>query len=61
MKTTWGRRLTTVFVRQGHYAHDLRLCAMQPPADIAIDSIGELVDSYRRSPGSRSVSPLRKL
>jgi FMN phosphatase YigB (HAD superfamily) len=44
MKSTWRRRLTTVFVRQGHYAHDLSLCAMQPPADIAIDSIGELVD-----------------
>ena len=44
MKSTWGRRLTTVFVRQGHYAHDLSLCAMHPPADIAIDSIGELVD-----------------
>jgi FMN phosphatase YigB (HAD superfamily) len=44
MKRTWGRRLTTVFVRQGHYAHDLSLLATQPPADIAIDSIGELVD-----------------
>jgi hypothetical protein len=44
MKGTWGRRLTTVFVRQGHYAHDLRLRATQPPADVAIDSIGELVD-----------------
>jgi FMN phosphatase YigB (HAD superfamily) len=44
MKGTWGRRLTTVFVRQGHYAHDLNLLATQPPADIAIDSIGELVD-----------------
>jgi hypothetical protein len=44
MNGTWGRRLTTVFVRQGHYAHDLSLLATQPPADIAIDSIGELVD-----------------
>jgi FMN phosphatase YigB (HAD superfamily) len=44
MKGTWGRRLTTVFVRQGHYAHDVSLLATQPPADVAIDSIGELVD-----------------
>src|SRR5579863_1461615 len=22
MKETWGSRLTTIFVRQGHYAHD---------------------------------------
>ena len=44
MKRTWGDRLTTVFVRQGHYAHDMALSAMHPPADIAIDSIGDLVD-----------------
>jgi len=44
MKSTWGDRLTTVFVRQGHYAHDRNLLATQPPADIAIDSIGDLVD-----------------
>ena len=56
MKSTWGRRLTTVFVRQGHYAHDLKLCALQPPADIAIDSIGELVDRLDVLPGPRGVS-----
>jgi FMN phosphatase YigB (HAD superfamily) len=44
MKRTWGHRLTTVFVRQGHYAHDPNLSAMQPPADITIDSIGDLVE-----------------
>jgi FMN phosphatase YigB (HAD superfamily) len=59
MKGTWGRRLTTVFVRQGHYAHDLSLLATQPPADIAIDSIGELVDRADVLLGSLGVSRRR--
>ena len=42
MKTTWGARLTTVFVRQGHYATDAALVAGYPAADIAIEAIGEL-------------------
>jgi hypothetical protein len=33
-----------VFVRQGHYASDAGLLATQPAADLAIDSIGDLVD-----------------
>ncbi len=46
MKETWGRRLTTVFVRQGHYARDADLTASQP-ADLAIESIGDLIDLAR--------------
>jgi len=42
MKKTWGDRLTTVFVRQGHYAADAQLCAKYAPADVAIDRIGDL-------------------
>ena len=44
MKKTWGARLTTVFVRQGHYAQDAELIASLPPADVTVDSIGELVN-----------------
>ena len=44
MKAIWQDRLTTVFVRQGHYATDAALVAASPPADVAIDSIGELLD-----------------
>ena len=44
MKATWKERLTTVFVRQGHYAHDAKLLAASPPADITVDSIGDLVE-----------------
>lgn len=43
MKAIWGDRLTTVFVRQGHYALDTEAIAAFPDADIAIDRIDELV------------------
>jgi FMN phosphatase YigB (HAD superfamily) len=45
MKAIWGERLITVFVRQGHYAHDQRLLDDNPPADIAIERIGDLLDN----------------
>jgi FMN phosphatase YigB (HAD superfamily) len=45
MKAIWGDRLTTVFVRQGHYANDAALVASLPPADRTIDRIGELSDT----------------
>lgn len=40
MKAVWGERLTTVFVRQGHYAKDPAI-AQYPPADFTIDHIGD--------------------
>jgi hypothetical protein len=42
VKQQWGERLTTVFPRQGHYAHDPKILASHPPADITIDRIGDL-------------------
>jgi FMN phosphatase YigB (HAD superfamily) len=47
MKKIWGRRLTTVFVRQGHYALDKVLCAAYPPADLAVERISEISDYPR--------------
>jgi FMN phosphatase YigB (HAD superfamily) len=44
MKAIWKDRLTTVFVRQGHYAHDAELNATQPAADVTIEAIGDLVE-----------------
>ena len=44
MKQVLGERLTTVFVRQGHYALDPQQAADHPPADMTIDRIGELID-----------------
>ncbi len=44
MKAVWKERLTTVFVRQGHYAHDRVLVSQYPPADVTIERIGDLLD-----------------
>ncbi len=43
VKHAWGRRVTTVFPRQGHYAHDEKALSKFPPADYTIERIGELV------------------
>lgn len=37
VKRAWGSRLTTVFPRQGHYAHDPNILGAYPAADISID------------------------
>ena len=42
MKRIWRERLTTVFVRQGHYANDPSLIAAYPAPDVTIDRIGNL-------------------
>jgi FMN phosphatase YigB (HAD superfamily) len=44
MKAIWGDRLTTVFVRQGHYATDPSQVAQYPQADVTIDRIADLID-----------------
>jgi FMN phosphatase YigB (HAD superfamily) len=44
IKNIWGRRVTTIFPRQGHYAHDPEILGKNPPADITIDRVGELLD-----------------
>jgi FMN phosphatase YigB (HAD superfamily) len=49
MKARWGARLTTVFVRQGHYALDPQELARWPHADATIERIGELAPE--RLPG----------
>ena len=42
MKAAWRERLTTVFVRQGHYAHDPSQIAAYPAADATIERIADL-------------------
>ena len=42
MKAVWGRRLTTVFPRQGHYAEDPRELARYPAADVSVQRVGDL-------------------
>jgi phosphoglycolate phosphatase-like HAD superfamily hydrolase len=58
VKKTWGARVTTVFPRQGHYALDPKIIAAYPPADIAIERIGELLN-YELDAFLTTVSPSR--
>jgi FMN phosphatase YigB (HAD superfamily) len=54
VKRAWGSRVTTVFPRQGHYAHDPEILATHPAADLTVERIGDLVDydlSARRARG----------
>jgi FMN phosphatase YigB (HAD superfamily) len=42
VKQHWGPKVTSIFPRQGHYAHDARATAAYPAADLSIDAIGDL-------------------
>jgi len=44
VKRIWGPRVTAVFPKQGMYAHDAEALAANPPAEIAIERINELLD-----------------
>jgi FMN phosphatase YigB (HAD superfamily) len=44
IKRIWGERVTTVFVRQGHYAKDPRILAAYPAADLSMERIGDLLE-----------------
>src|SRR5205085_6862918 len=44
VKKIWGKKVTTVFPKQGHYAHDAQVVASLPPADISVERIGELLN-----------------
>ena len=43
LRTQWQDRVTTVFPRQGHYAHDTAAIAGFEPADVVVERIGELL------------------
>lgn len=47
MKQHWGDRVTTVFVRQGHYAMDPAETTKYPPADLTVDRIDEVLNLGR--------------
>jgi hypothetical protein len=49
VKKVWGSRVTTVFVRQGHYALDAGALAGLPDADMTIGRIADLLDYDERS------------
>ena len=43
IKKVWRDRVTTVFPRQGHYAHDRHTLTVYPAADLTVERIGDLV------------------
>ena len=43
VKQVWGARVTTVFPRQGHYAHDPDVVRRYLPPDVTIERIGDLL------------------
>ncbi|HLG99888.1 MAG TPA: HAD family hydrolase [Bryobacteraceae bacterium] len=44
IKQSWKSRVTTVFVKQGHYAQDAKALAQYAPPDISLTRIGELLN-----------------
>ena len=48
IKKIWRKRVTTVFVRQGHYAHDPKILSTNPSADLTIERIGDLLNHGRK-------------
>lgn len=45
VKKAWGNRVTTVFPRQGQYAHDAKAVASFAAPDVTVNQIGDLLDS----------------
>jgi FMN phosphatase YigB (HAD superfamily) len=43
VKEAWGPRVTTVWPRQGHYAHDAAEVARHRTPDVAIERIGDIL------------------
>ncbi|MGH9521527.1 MAG: HAD family hydrolase [Terriglobales bacterium] len=46
VKKIWRDRVTTVFPRQGHYAHDPEVLKQYPPPDVTIEKIGDLLGQF---------------
>jgi FMN phosphatase YigB (HAD superfamily) len=44
VKRAWGGKVTTVFPRQGHYAHDPSAATYRPAPDVTVERIGELLN-----------------
>jgi hypothetical protein len=49
VKSQWSERVTTVFPRQGHYAHDPEILAKYRPADLTVEAISDLATLARET------------
>ena len=56
IKEEWRDRVTTVFVKQGHYALDVEAISKYPPADVEVDCISDLLDEKVIFDGARTPS-----
>jgi hypothetical protein len=57
VKKIWGERVTTIFPKQGHYAHDPKTLAEFPAADIELAKIADLTTcDLSRLPRSRGAN-----
>jgi hypothetical protein len=43
VKRAWGSRVTTVFPRQGQYAHDPKILASHPTPDLTVEQIADVL------------------
>jgi FMN phosphatase YigB (HAD superfamily) len=57
VKRLWQDQVTTLFVRQGHYAHDLPAMAALAPADLSIERIGQLLQFDARALRPHAAEP----
>jgi FMN phosphatase YigB (HAD superfamily) len=59
VKRVWRERVTTIFPRQGHYAHDARELSANPSPDVTIERIGDLLtyDVTTLSAAARETAP----
>ncbi len=60
IKKMWGARVTTMFVRQGHYAHDTKILGTYQPADIDLAKIGDLLHHDFSTFATQSMSAPRQ-
>ena len=44
IKKIWKEKVTTIFVKQGHYAFDEKEVTKYPSADLTIERIGDLIN-----------------
>ena len=47
IKKIWGERVTTVWVKQGHYASEPGILERYPAADLHLNHIGDLLHHNR--------------
>lgn len=64
VKRIWGKRVTTVFPRQGHYAMDAKLVGSCPAPDITIERIEDFIQIdfsaiAERNAASAGPAPMR--